>query len=224
VKTYVPHYAPLAERKERVSLALSNQGVDATFITDEPDSFFNECYFKNESFWNFKNSFLDYGTHIPFRDLKKSDISLIYKHWKILNLIASSNEENEYYLVLEDDVILDNDFLNKCTSNLKSTPENWDLIFIGSGCNLRIHPSYLREGQVAYLKGHPATKCTDSFFIKKKAASLIAATFLPYVLPIDFELNYQLYLHKMNVYWWEPPLVAQGSETGLYKSTARCDF
>jgi hypothetical protein len=30
-----------------------------------------------------------------------------------------------------------------------------------------------------------------------------------------------LKLHNANVDWWEPPLVAQGSEIGLYKSELR---
>jgi len=35
---------------------------------------------------------------------------------------------------------------------------------------------------------------------------------------IDFELNYQMCSHQMNVYWWEPPIVKQGSQCGLFKT------
>ena len=43
-------------------------------------------------------------------------------------------------------------------------------------------------------------------------------TIIPFTFPIDFELNYQLSLHDMNVYWWEPPIVQQGSQCGLHRS------
>ena len=102
--------------------------------------------------------------------------------------------------------------------NIERTPEDWDYIFIGSGCNLRINPKLVLPEKVAYKKEHPATKCTDSYCITFSAAKRVLSTILPFTLPIDFELNYQLERHDMNVYWWEPPIVVQGSQCGLYDS------
>ena len=51
-----------------------------------------------------------------------------------------------------------------------------------------------------------------------EAAKKILSTIIPFTFPIDFELNYQMELHDMNVYWWEPPLVAQGSQCGVFGS------
>ena len=95
------------------------------------------------------------------------------------------------------------------------------MIFPGNGCNLRIQPSRIKENQVAYKKEHPATKCTDSYFIKLSAAKKLLTTIKPFNIAIDWELNYQLKLHNFNVYWFEPFLVQQGSTgagTGIWQT------
>ena len=68
---------------------------------------------------------------------------------------------------------------------------------------------------------HPASKGGDSYLLRKELAENISETMNTFVTISDWELSYQLKLHNANVYWWEPPLVAQGSELGLYKSTLR---
>jgi GR25 family glycosyltransferase involved in LPS biosynthesis len=216
MKAYIAHYEPLKERKEKLLELLSGQRFDYDLITTEPSDIFYSFYFEEPKFWDFKNSFLNYEGQIPFRKLTKADISLLYKHFLILEKVAYGPED--YALVLEDDVLFDESFSEVCLQNLQNTPEDWDFIFIGNGCNLRIDADLVTPQQVAYLKPPPSTKCTDSFFIKRNAAQLIVKTFLPYVLPVDFEFNYQLFLHKMKAYWWEPPLVFQGSQTGVYSS------
>ncbi len=121
-------------------------------------------------------------------------------------------------LIFEDDVILVDHFQTRFNSSLYETPIDWDLIFIGSGCNLRIPIDKLMVGQTAYKVDHPSSKCADSYCITLSAARRILSTIIPFTFPIDFELNYQMKLHNMNVYWWEPPLVSQGSETGMYQT------
>ena len=74
------------------------------------------------------------------------------------------------------------------------------------------------DGQYFYKKESPSSKCADSFLIKKDAARKLANGLKRFSLPIDFELNYHLHCHKMNVYWTEPSLTKQGSETGLFKT------
>ena len=55
--------------------------------------------------------------------------------------------------------------------------------------------------------------------IKKDAAKKVLATFDQWNLPADWEFNYQLKAHDLKVYWWEPPVVAQGSQCGVYDTT-----
>lgn len=174
-------------------------------ICDEPV----EQYHTNDIYnWEIK-------TEAPFRDLRQSEISLAYKHILVYKDIFLNRYKNA--LVLEDDVIVLDDFEEQFDNNLKKTPE-WDMIFIGSGCNLSISQDDLIDNQIAYRKSNPASKCTDSYCISGQAASKLATNLVRHSLPIDFELNYWIEKLDFKVYWWEPPLVKQGSQIGIYKS------
>ena len=150
------------------------------------------------------------------RILGRGSISLVIKHANIYEKIANSNDE--YALVLEDDVLF-NDNFKQLEQYMESAPDDWDMIFIGSCCNLRV-PNPV-DGQYFYRKESPSTKCTDSFLIKKDAARKLANGLRRFSLTIDFELNYHLHFNKMNVYWLEPPVTRQGSESGLFESTGK---
>jgi hypothetical protein len=92
---------------------------------------------------------------------------------------------------------------------------------MGTGCkgNL-VHKDY-KEGCHVYLKDHPASKCLDSFLITKKACSDIIKTYMPFSSVSDWEIAHQFSLHNHKVYWWEPGIVKQGSEYGIFNSTLR---
>lgn len=204
-KVYMIHYTPLKERKQRL---LESIPFDMQWIESEP----------KHQYWNTdkKNWEEKVIPHIPYRQLKESEISLAHKIIEALKDIVKNGYKRS--LIFEDDVILIEDFVNTFNANLSATAQDWDFIFIGSGCNLRVPRNRLVEGQVAYKVPHPATKCTDSFCVTLEAAKKVLDTIIPFTFPIDFELNYQLALHDMNVYWWEPPIVQQGSQCGLHRS------
>lgn len=72
-----------------------------------------------------------------------------------------------------------------------------------------------------YRKEHPATKCSDSTLYSRSAAAALARELVPFSLTIDWELNHHFKRLDLAVYWLEPPLVRQGSETGIYSSSQR---
>ena len=216
-KIYVAHYSPLKERKEVLSKKLTDYGVEAHWIEDEPtERDIERLHINTPLLWNHKIENLDYSGPIPHKQLTKSEISIAFKHLKIYKDIIANNIQTA--LVLEDDVVFDNDFINNFNFNLMSTPNDWDLIFIGAGCNLRIPKNRRIAGKVAYKKEHPASKCMDSYLINYSASDKIYNTVIPFTLPIDFEINYHMRVHDMTVYWWEPPIIKQGSQCGLYGS------
>ena len=216
-KIYVAHYSPLKERKEVLSKKLTDYGVEAHWIEDEPtERDIERLHGNTPLLWNHKTENLDYGAPVPHKQLTKSEISIAFKHLKIYEDIVANKVQTA--LVLEDDVVFDNDFINNFNFNLMSTPNDWDLIFIGAGCNLRIPKNRRITGKVAYKKEHPASKCMDSYLINYSASDKIYNTVIPFTLPIDFEINYHMRVHGMTVYWWEPPIIKQGSQCGLYNS------
>tara|TARA_R110000868_G_scaffold81820_7_gene231410 strand:+ start:503 stop:1171 length:669 start_codon:yes stop_codon:yes gene_type:complete len=154
-----------------------------------------------------------YNGHSP-RVLNAGEVSLTTKWGKVIQLIADGDDDHA--LVLEDDAKLCDNFSESFDSYLKSTPSDWDMIYLGDGCNL--HANYT-EGKHAYLKEHPASRCTDSILIKKTAAEKISTTWFPFDHAADFELSWQQYHHDLNVYWWEPTLVTQESQGGRFTST-----
>lgn len=219
---YIAHYSPLVERRAFLDTQLAQYNIDAQWFEQEPSSQeIERLYSPSPSAWKMKISQVPNQAPEPFRFLNKADdtadVSLAYKHIKMYEKIVEKNILT--CLILEDDVIFEEDFVNRFNFNLYNLPKDWDMVFIGSGCDLRISPSRLKIGKISYLKEHPASKCTDSYIIKKSAAEKILSTIVPFTVPIDFELNYQMYIHNMNVYWWEPPLIRQGSQCGLYETT-----
>lgn len=219
MKTYVTHYSKLTDRKVNIKNLLKNCGIENyQFITEEPsDSFVSDFYLPSEEIWYEKVKQLDYKGFIPFKKLSKAEISITHKHY--LTLVDICSKDAERALVLEDDVSFKPILTEQLNDILNDVPADWDLIFIGSGCNLRIPQERVQKNKLCYLKSHPASKCLDSFLIKKTAAEKILNTLMPFTLPIDFEYNHNMHVHDMKVYWVEPPIVKQGSQTGIYKSS-----
>jgi len=217
---FAAHYLPLEERRAPMEDQFSHYNIAPRWITSEPsEEEVRDFYDSREVSWKTKVSRTPYPGTVPFKTLNEAEISLAYKHLKIYEQIVE--EDIPVSLVLEDDALFEDDFAHKFNFNLAHTPRDWDFIFIGSGCDLRISPDTRREGQVAYLKEHPASKCTDSYVITKKASEKILETLTPLSFPIDFELNYQMCLHDMRVYWWDPPIIRQGSQCGMFRSTVQ---
>ena len=205
---YMTHYTPLVDRKQSI---LKNIPFKMQWIESEPERKYWTTDIDN---WNEKVI-----PRIPYRQLNKAEISLSHKHIEVYKDMV--RQEHQRCLVLEDDVVLDNNFEELFNHFIANTPQDWDFIFIGSGCDLRIPQSNIISNQIAYKVPHPASKCTDSYCLTLSAAKKILETIIPFTFPIDFELNYQMKLHNMNVYWWEPPLVRQGSQCGIYTSSIR---
>ena len=217
-QVYVVHYSPLQERKNKLIEALRKAEIaDVEWIECEiEEGQLSEYYQPNQQQWYQKLMPLSYSHHEPYRELKKSELSIAAKHLKVYENILQNKYETS--LILEDDVVFEKDLKEKIGEYLEKTPADWDLIFIGSGCNLRIPENKRSPGKVAYLKEHPATKCLDSYLVRHAAVEKFYNTLRPISLPMDFEMNYHLLINNLKCYWWEPPIVRQGSQCGLYDS------
>lgn len=219
IKTYIVHCKSLVNRKESLINQIRSFTNVEWYLDYDGDELtqdiLEEWYTPKHWYERFLPEF--YGGKIaPMRTLGKGSISLVIKHAMIYKKIAQGCDD--FALVLEDDVILSPNF-DHIEHRMKMAPKDWDMIFIGNCCNLRF-PNAV-PNQYFYKKSTPSTKCTDSFLITKKAASILTKALKQFSLPIDFELNYHLHINRMNVYWMEPPLVSQGSEFGIFESTGK---
>ncbi len=224
-KIVVLHYKPLKERKENMIRQLQQFGFsDYSFYEDfdgnelSQDTIDQYCVRKHKDWDTVAKKIAPWKIGIETqKELNIAEVSLTIKFGKVFQ--ALSQIDAEYFLIFEDDVFLCEDFDVHFPHFLSQTPADWDAIYFGSGANLK--PSRLISGQVAYLMDHPASRCADSIVMKKSAVCDLAKTWFPFHLISDWELGYQHYLHNHKVYWWEPSLVWQGSECGMFKSTLR---
>ena len=206
MKTYVLHYSPLIERKQHIEKYVKEYNLDSVFI----DRYDKESLTIDE-IKQFSNA------------LGLSTISLAKKHIEAWRLST-----DRYQLILEDDAILDDDFINKLNSYISQLPKTYDMLFIGNGCNLHIPKYMLIDGRNVYIKsnyptmwgGDGATRCADSYLITDSCAKRLT----DYVngcgiidLPVDWFMNRICRELDLEVYWAEPTIVQQGSEIGLFK-------
>ena len=128
-------------------------------------------------------------------------------------------------------MILDENFKTKLEEYIRQLPEDFDMLFIGDGCGLHIPKHVTRNSTTnVYLKdnfpskggGRGATRCTDSYVLTKKCAQ----TFLKLKhrnvridKPMGWWMNVMIRNHSMKIYWAEPTIVTQGSQTGKFLST-----
>jgi len=226
IKTYIMHCKRLTDRFVHMNEQLhKHEFTDVVWYTnhdaeDQVGQDLTGVYAGvRPEVWNNKvkvGGWSNPGSHMP-RHLTNGEISIATKWGNVIREIAEGDEE--YALVLEDDVILCDDFCRSVSHYMKSTPPDWDVIYLGNGANL--HPPNIQEGKLAYKVNHPASRCADSILLRKEAAAKLNEEYFPFDIAADFEIGYLQAKHDLNVYWWEPTLCTQGSESGAFKSSLR---
>lgn len=226
-KTIVLHYKKLKNRKYNTIQQLNKYG----FL----DYHFYENYDQNELSSNiifehyesckqnpkkWKNKVCLWGKkalgyHNP--QLNIAEISLTIKFGKVFQKLAQ--DTFDHCIIFEDDIILCDNFNSAFNYYLEQTPKDWDAIYFGSCVNLR--SKNIEPNKFAYHKSHPASRGGCATLLKYKTIVDLSNTWFPFNLVSDWELSAQHHLHNHKIYWWEPPLIQQGSETNLFRSTLR---
>ncbi len=225
-KIFVLHYTKLTDRRKRLDAYLERNNIDVEYILDFnqedlTEDIINEWYDTDENRYREKIDYT-YGKGVaPFRKLNIAEISCTIKHY--LGIKSVADKCDDYGLVLEDDVIFVENFPEIFNNFLSNTPDDWGAIFMGCCAGLRVPPQFQQQGVNAYPIQHPASRGGDSYILRKDVAQKIASTMKPFNTISDWELACQLHKHDIKTYWWEPPLVVQGSENGLYKTTLNDD-
>lgn len=219
---YVVHYTKLVERRINIEKQFNEISNKITFIEDyDADvlttELINEWYQPSEEDWNIRNKTLWGRKGLPtpsFRRINIAEISCTIKHIKAIELIAKNGDG----FIIEDDVLLKDNFVKNFNRAIDELPNDWDVIMVGAGCNMHV-PS--TSDKIFYRVDDPATRCLDSYLVRQSAAKKIMSSIKPFQTISDWELAWQLYANKLITYWLEPSLCVQGSETGVYKTTLR---
>ena len=120
-------------------------------------------------------------------------------------------------LFLESDVLFFDTFLDDLATSMKLLEHRpWDFLSLTAGANLR-PPRPDASSSTPLPLGwfdHPPyfhTRTTDAMIVRGTMLEKIVSTYFPFAEILDWELNYQLELHKSRSLWLDPPILRQGS-------------
>ncbi len=215
---YIVHYYKLFERKNNLI-----EQFKANNINSEQYEFLIE--YKRDNIIEKDMSMFD------LNKVSIGSVAITLSH--ILAYIKLIQSKKDFCLVFEDDVIFDNNFKNNLDNYINQLPDDWEMLFIGDGCNLHIDSNIINNSDKnIFLKSHyepiiygnaGATRCVDSYLINRKCASKILKEIInlnsKIDLNIDLWLNIILRKLDIKVYWAEPTIVTQGTQNGKYNTS-----
>jgi GR25 family glycosyltransferase involved in LPS biosynthesis len=135
-------YVISLKEPDKLITSLENKGVLARWVEAIDGKKINNKIIK-------KNTTLFYSIFGS-----KNSIAIAMSHMKAWKTFLKTNQQ--YTIIFEDDVIIENDFAEKLSINLKNTPNDYDLLYLGCfGCKkspnvLSTIFSFLGEGNVDY--------------------------------------------------------------------------
>lgn len=204
MQIFVIHYAKLVERRKNMVMQLIVNNLDAEFVTQ-----YDRASILETDKMKFRPGYGD------------ADKAITLSHLYCFQQVV---DRYDYALILEDDAVFNNQFRIILEKYMKQLPSDWDMVFIGDGCNLHIPYQMIHaQGGNIFKKcldptpwgGNGATRCTDSYLISKKcAAAILSEVAKPgYIIDntIDWWLNEICRKFQFQVYWAEPTIVTQGS-------------
>lgn len=224
---YVSHYKALTSRRKYLEETLPTFGIPfelrSLYDRKSPELFDSKYFDPSEENLKVRNSVV-HKTNKPCNIgqavLSDTERWLAYRanaleHYKIFEHVAL-NTDYQNVLILEDDVRFSPHFNSILEHILKVLPSDYDVCYIGNGCNLQL--PYHTDSIIGL---HPQfhSRCSDSYIITKNTAEKFTKTILPFFGAIDWDLNYAQAVNNLNVYWSTIPAVWQGSQHGEYISS-----
>jgi glycosyl transferase family 25 len=152
-------------------------------------------------------------------ELNRGQKSCALKHIAALQRVVERGWQ--HCLVLEDDVVLGDDFAEGVRAALTETrgePRPY-VIFLGAGGNFYTPASHRQPGRRIYLAGKG--RFTDSYIVGAQEAALrldyIVAQ--PMTKPIDVVFDSIDRAAGIRFLWLEDPVVEQGSKLGVFRTS-----
>jgi GR25 family glycosyltransferase involved in LPS biosynthesis len=210
MKIFVIHYKKLIERKEFIINQFKKYNItEYEFIEIDRDEL--EGY-DLSIFENISNPYMAIG------------LSHIYAYNKI-------KDNYDEALIFEDDVILCDNFINIFNYYLTQLPKDFDMLFLGSCCNLKIQEHNLIPNKHIYEKsleptewgGLGSTRALYSYLVSKKCAIKICKYIDSIKYKIDLATDQWINIVardiNLKMYWAEPTIAIQGSEIGIFEKS-----
>ena len=225
---HIVHYELLKERRSYLEKRLKYFGLEKFCFwhiqkINQDFSNLKKKYYKfDKDIWTerIKFSHDKITPSIMPRELSHGDMKLGINELKLFDFLAD-RKGNNIYLILEDDVILEENFLDKLKKILRILPKDFDIAYTDFGVNDA--KKYLSVDNLQFKKldkNHKKTRTTASFFINSKSAKKFSRDIKPFTLPLDHELRYWEVKKNYNTYWLNGYLTYQGTIYGdIYPSS-----
>ena len=144
------------------------------------------------------------------KKIKKGAVGCALSHIKLLKKIQK--EKTDYCLILEDDIIIPNNFNDKLKKYINEIDFDFDIIFIG-GCNIfgkKVKENFIKP---IYSKKQYKNKynlCCHAMLVKPNNVNNILNALNPLERTIDTQLRENI--DNLNIYYLNPSLIYQNRE------------
>jgi hypothetical protein len=202
-KIFIIHYDKLLDRKKYL--------IDY-FLKNNIDNFeFRNLYQREYLTDNIKNYYFKFNNLTPdlnnltpdLNNLNPAQICITIEHIETYReIITNCLNENDWYLILEDDAIFCDNFIEKLNCHMENIPTDAEYLDICDYFTITGNNVWDRQ----YV-----TRTNCSYLIKKKTCEKLLNTIIPFEFAIDLELNKQITIHGIKTYWSTQSLVHGGS-------------
>lgn len=214
MQTFIVHNHKLPERKKYLENTFCSIGITPRFIEveNEAPDLLKTLYGGDRASWRVKTKGL-YRRSPPFRPLTHGEKACVVSHH-----LAYGYMTDDWAVVLEDDAIIDTGKFLLLPEMLRQLPESYDFVVLGGPYPHTIAKTVGAFGDSFLKKAHPATNTAVGYAIRKSLAIKLHDSLINFDLSPDYELNYWLKFHNVNVLHIDPYIIAEGSKSGAYES------
>jgi GR25 family glycosyltransferase involved in LPS biosynthesis len=152
--------------------------------------------------------------NVFIKNIHINQLSNALKHMKALQYI-NEDDEVDYYIILEDDIVFNDNVADILYDCLSKTPEDYDLLFLGLPSSKDVKGDNYQSVSDVFK----VLPCCDSYLITKTAATSIFESFVPVKFSNNIQLSYIIAKNSLKSYLSVPNVFIDGSKLGLYFSS-----
>jgi GR25 family glycosyltransferase involved in LPS biosynthesis len=229
LSVYVIHSNLVELRRNNVNsleLALKNSKlfdeIKVNFVSDaEPESLSVDL---QKQFTDLTPIPEDQGAPAYFNPLiaplNVRQVSCALKHVMALKAIAGSlsQDDEEYHMVIEDDVVYGDRMSTMLADLLKALPDGHDLVFLGLPAPKGSEDNGTGTLTCSFPAVYNVAPVCDSYIVSKKGAAALAAKMLPLKFPCNVQMSLAIHLLKLSAHFSRPNIFIDGSKLGVFVS------
>lgn len=152
------------------------------------------------------------------KQLSKEILSNIFHHFKAIQMI-SKHSNNEYGMILEDDVMYSERIFTQITTLLNHIKSvEWDIIFLGQPSDRSIQ-NMTNLSLTDINNENVLLHCCESYLLNSTTAKDILLNFFPVRFVYNIHLSYLINKHNYKCYKIFPNICGDGSKMGDYTSS-----